>query len=82
MGSDSIDILDMAQILREVRNEQVANPYFESFKEQNMALAGNEKALFVEMNDLILQVQQAGFNIIEAKQNFYNKGLNFLYLSK
>ena len=74
--------IDMKQILQEVKREQVANPYFESFMKQNMAIAGNEKALFIEMNDLILQVQQAGFKVIEAKQCFYNKGLNFIHLEK
>lgn len=74
--------MDMAQILEEVKKEQVANPYFEHFMEQNMALANNEKALFIEMNELILQVQQAGFKVVEAKQHLYNKGLNFLHLKK
>lgn len=72
--------IDMRTILEEVRKEQVANPYFEAFREQNMAIAGNEKALFIEMDDLIKQVQSAGFKVIEATQSFYNKGLNFLYL--
>ena len=74
--------MNMAKILEEVKKEQVANPYFKSFVEKNMALAGNEKALFIEMNDLILQVQQAGFKVLEAKQSFYNNGLNFLHLKK
>lgn len=74
--------LNMQQILEEVKREQVANPYFESFKEQNMALASNEKAMFVEMDELIEQVQQVGFSVIEANQSFYNNGLNFLSLCK
>jgi SAM-dependent methyltransferase len=73
--------LDMLKIFKEIKKEQVANPYFETFMEQNIALAGNEKALFVEMNELILQVQKVGFKVIEAKQCFYGNGLNFLYLS-
>lgn len=74
--------VDMAHLLKEAKKELVANPYFESFKEQNMVIAGNEKALFVEMNALIIQVQKIGFKVIEAKQCFYNDGLNFLYLAK
>lgn len=72
--------INMKKILKEAKREQVANPYFETFKEQNMAIEGNEKALFIEMDDLIREVQRAGFKIIEARQNFYNNGLNFLYL--
>ena len=74
--------VDMENLLKEAKKELIANPYFESFKEQNMAIAGNEKALFVEMNELIMQVQKAGFKVIEAKQNFYDNGLNFLHLVK
>jgi SAM-dependent methyltransferase len=74
--------LNIEKILEDVKKEQVANPYFETFKEQNRAIVGNEKALFVDMNDLILQVQKVGFKVIEAKQNFYHNGLNFLYLKK
>ena len=74
--------LNIEKILEDVKKEQVANPYFETFREQNMAIVGNEKALFIDMNDLILQVQKVGFKIIEARQNFYYHGLNFLYLKK
>ena len=74
--------LDIEAILREVKKEQVANPYFASFKERNLAIAGNERAWFIEMHKLISQVQQAGFKVIEANQDHYSGGLNFLHLSK
>jgi SAM-dependent methyltransferase len=74
--------LDIVKLLAEVKTEQVANPYFNSFMEQNMAIAGNEKALFIEMDALISQVQSVGFKVIEATQRLYHNGLNFLYLSK
>jgi SAM-dependent methyltransferase len=74
--------LDMTQLLKKAERELVANPYFASFKEQNMALASNKKALFVEMDVIIEQAREAGFNIKEANTHFYDGGLNYLHFIK
>lgn len=74
--------LNMAALLQQAERELIANPYFVHFKEQNMALAGNEKALFVEMDFLIGQVRDIGFKVVEANTAFYDGGLNFLRLTK
>lgn len=74
--------LDMVCLLKKAERELVTNPYFSSFKEQNMALAGNEKALFVEMDVVIKQAHEAGFNVREVNTHFYNGGLNYLHLVK
>lgn len=74
--------LDMADLLADAKKELVANPYFESFKQQNMALVGNEKALFIDMDELVGQVRDIGFKVVETHQAFYQGGLNFLHLKK
>lgn len=74
--------LDMASLLQKAERELIANPYFASFKEQNMALAGNEKALFVEMSVIIEQACEVGFKVVEANTEFYEGGLNYLHFVK
>jgi SAM-dependent methyltransferase len=74
--------LDMANLLHKAERELVAHPYFQTFKDQNMSLVGNEKALFIDMDVLVDQVRQVGFKVIEAHQQFYQAGLNYLYLKK
>ncbi len=74
--------LDMANLLEKAKRELVAHPYFKTFKEQNMALVGNEKALFVDMDELVEQVRNIGFKVTQAHQAFYEGGLNFLHLKK
>lgn len=74
--------VDVEKVLYEVKKEQVANPCFKGFKEQNIDLIGNENALFIHMDELIRQVQRVGFKVIEAHQRFYSGGINFLHLEK
>ena len=73
--------LDMEGLLRDARREQLGNPLFQSFAIQNEVLVGNEKALFLELNDLIDLVRHIGFKVKEASDSkFYNGGLNYLHL--
>jgi len=74
--------LDMEALAVEAKRELVANPLFESFKEQNLAISANEKANLIEVDDLIEQVRNVGFKVVEANQHFYHNGLNFLLLEK
>jgi len=74
--------LDMHALAEEAKRELVANPYFESFRDQNLAISANDKANLIEMDDLIDQVRGVGFKVIEANQQFYHKGLNFILLMK
>lgn len=74
--------LDMQALAEEAKRELVANPYFESFRDQNLAISANDKANLIEMDDLIDQVRGVGFKVIEANQQFYHKGLNFILLMK
>ncbi len=74
--------LDMVSLLEKAKRELVAHPYFKTFKEQNMALVGNEKALFVDMDKLVEQVRKIGFKVTQVHQVFYDGGLNFLHLKK
>lgn len=74
--------LDMQALAEEAKRELVANPYFESFRDQNLAISANDKANLIEMDDLIEQVRAVGFKVIEANQHFYHNGLNFLLLTK
>lgn len=74
--------LNMASLLRDAKRELVFHPHFATFCEKNMALVGNEKALFVEMDVMVEQVREAGFKVLETHQKFYDGGLNYLHLNK
>lgn len=73
--------LNMEGLLRDARREQLGNPLFQSFATQNEVLVGNEKALFLELDDLIDLVRRIGFKVKKASDSkFYNGGLNYLHL--
>ncbi|MCK5901861.1 MAG: class I SAM-dependent methyltransferase [Cocleimonas sp.] len=72
--------LDMVALLDEAERELVANPYFESFKAQNIDIENNKKAVRIDMDELIDQARNTGFKVIEAHQRFYDQGLNYLHL--
>lgn len=74
--------LDMKGLLRESEKELIAHPYFEEFKRSNLLFAENSKARFVSMGELVDQVQQVGFELVECHQRHYLGGVNFLLLNK
>lgn len=74
--------LDMEKLAREADKELLAHPHYAMFKTQNIQLAGNTKALFIPMSQLVKQVIDAGFKVTACHQAFYMGGLNFLRLEK
>lgn len=74
--------LDMLALAKEADKELLAHPNYSLFRSQNLAFAGNEKALFVDMNTLVSQVCSAGFEILSCHQNYYMGGVNFLHAVK
>ena len=72
--------MDMEKLAKEADKELIGHPHYPIFRQKNLQLAGNEKALFVEMGDLIKQVSSVGFQVVSCHQDFYLGGLNFLHL--
>ena len=74
--------IDMPSLLEEARKEQVANPYWEEFAKQNLAICESQNTRLIGLDELIEQVRDVGFTIIRADSDYYNGGLNFLVLKK
>jgi len=74
--------LSLEKLAKESEKELIAHPDFEAFKEYNLQLAGNTQANFISMDELISQVQEVGFKVLECNQNHFLGGLNFLVLKK
>lgn len=72
--------MDMEKLAKEADKELIGHPHYPIFRKTNLQLAGNEQALFVEMNNLIQQVTSVGFQVVSCHQEFYLGGLNFLHL--
>lgn len=75
-------ILDLAKLAKDARKELLAHPDFAAFESYNLQLAANPHANFVSMDDLIQQVRNVGFEVIECHQKHFQGGLNFLVLRK
>ncbi|MBU0499553.1 MAG: class I SAM-dependent methyltransferase [Gammaproteobacteria bacterium] len=75
-------LIDMPALLKASERELIAHPYWQRFREQNLAFCGNGTARFIEMDELIAQVRSVGFRVAEAHQKLYMGGLNFLHLEK
>lgn len=74
--------LSLERLAVEAEKELIAHPDFEVFKQYNLELAGNTQANFIEMDNLIRQVQQVGFQVLECHQRHFLGGLSFLVLKK
>lgn len=74
--------LDMDRLLRESSRELLAHPDFPEFERLNLEFAGNPGAAFVEMDLLIGQSRDTGFEVLECHQRHYLGGVNLLVLSK
>lgn len=72
--------LDMEKLLKETDKELCSHPGYAKFRATNMELAGNENALFLDMDELIGQARNAGFKVISCHQDYFMGGLNFLHL--
>jgi 2-polyprenyl-3-methyl-5-hydroxy-6-metoxy-1,4-benzoquinol methylase len=74
--------LQLATLAKELEKELIGHPNLQVYKEYNLKLAANPNAHFINMAKLSHQVQQTGFQIIEAHQIFFNGGINFLVMKK
>lgn len=74
--------LDMLAMDRQARKELLTHPNYEQFRKINLELTNNDNAQFIDMDDLIKQVQSVGFTVVSCHQGFYLGGLNFLVLNK
>ena len=74
--------LQLEILAKELERELIGHPNLQAYKDYNLQLAANPDANFVDMEDLTWQAQQVGFSIVEAHQQFFNGGLNYLMLKK
>lgn len=74
--------LPVAQLAREAEQELIAHPDFAAYKACNLALANHTEAHFIELDELIAQVREVGFQVQEAHQRHFRGGLSFLVLTK
>ena len=74
--------LNMKRLLTTLDKELIAHPYYPEFQRMNLDFCDNPRALFVDMDDMIKQVQSVGFRVKEVHQRYYLGGLNFLQLTK
>ncbi|MCJ8272901.1 MAG: class I SAM-dependent methyltransferase [Psychrosphaera sp.] len=74
--------IDMLAMEKEVRKELLTHPDFATFSQINLELVDNTDARFIDMNDLIKQLQNIGFGVVSCHQSFYLGGLNFLVVEK
>lgn len=72
----------LEDLVKDAQRELVAHPDFEAYKNYNLKLAENPQANFIDMDDLVKQVQQVGFRVMECHQRHMRGGLNFLVLRK
>ena len=74
--------LPVEQLAKDVEQELLAHPAFAAYRAYNMQLATHSDAHFVEMDTLVGQVRQVGFQVQEAHQRHFRGGLNFLVLTR
>ena len=58
------------------------HPDYKAFKAYNLEFADHPKTNYVTMDELIGDVQSAGFEVMNCHQNHYAGGLNFLVCRK
>lgn len=74
--------LPVEALAKETEQELLVHPDFTAYRTYNLQLAMNSKANFVDMDDLVGQVRQVGFQVQEVHQRHFRGGLNFLVLTK
>lgn len=77
--NDNIDMLKLAQ---NVTPDLIAHPDFATFKRINLDIQKNQQAHLLSLDGLIKLVHKSGFKVIKCHDDFYEKGLNFMVLSK
>lgn len=75
-------LIDMSALLEEAKKEQIANPFWEAFARQNLAICESPDTHLIGLDDLIEQVREVGFSVSKAHTDYYGGGLNFLILKK
>lgn len=70
--------LQMSELLAEAEKDLSMHPYWSAYKRKNQHLAHN--AHLISLNNLVRQVQDCGFEILEAHDRHFMRGLNFLVL--
>lgn len=74
--------LPVDTLAREAEQELLAHPNFGAYRAYNLQLVTSPNAHFIDIDDLIGQVRQVGFQVQEAHQRHFRGGLNFLVLTK
>lgn len=74
--------LRLDALAKDIEKELIGHPNLQAYKDYNLKLASNTEANFIGMEDLVGQVQEAGFGVVEAHQRFFKGGLNYLVLKK
>lgn len=74
--------LKLNELANDLSKELIAHPYLDAYLDYNLKLAQNTQAHFVEMDELVKQVQAVGFHVEECHQRHLRGGLNFLVLRK
>ncbi len=71
--------LNMYAMEQEVQKELLTHPHYQTFRRFNLELSENPQAKLVTMDQLIGQLRDIGFAIIQCHQDYYLGGLNFIY---
>ena len=74
--------LDQLKLQKEVEKEMMWHPDYALFRKYNLEIADNSNAEFSSMNQLLMQLQSIGFEIITCHQRYYEGGLNFIVCRK
>lgn len=74
--------INMDLLVREAEPDLIMHPDAEKFKEMNQQLASNGEANLMPIDELIQEVRQAGFEVLEGHDRFYLGGLSFLVLTR
>ena len=74
--------LDMKALLQAAQKECVAHPHWAEFCEHNLRICESTSIRLLELDELIREVQAAGFSVDEAHQHLYEGGLSLLVLRK
>lgn len=74
--------LDQEKLFMDAKKDLMWHPDYKAFKAYNLEFADHPKTNYVTMDELIRQVQSAGFEVMNCHQDHYAGGLNFLVCKK
>lgn len=75
------DKLNLEPLINDAEKVLAGHPHMEIYKQLNLQFA-NAKGYFISLDELIRVVQSIGFFVLEAHQNYFHGGINFLILEK